>query len=44
MRQIELSDGLMVCVVCKGFIEADKEPSCECLDENFLILEAVPHH
>jgi hypothetical protein len=34
MRQIEISEGYMLCAICRGFIEAgDKKPACECLEE-----------
>lgn len=35
MRPIEIQNGYMVCVTCRGFIEAgNMSPCCECFEED----------
>jgi hypothetical protein len=42
MQAIELDAGYMVCMTCRGYVEASHmSPSCECLDEDLLDLEPV---
>lgn len=42
MRQIELRDGYLVCVTCKGYIEAGNlTPACECIEGENLAVEAL---